>query len=154
VSSAVESGVSLLLGAGEGAARFWKGAEPAARVRGDESAVWVSFCVVALSAPVPGVWAKSGWPGEDAVAPLLVVCGVEVPACPASCGPDALGELPRLGTVGAGAAAVGAEVGVGAYALATPAGAPATLGFDMGVGVDVVVGETSGPAEDAVASEA
>jgi hypothetical protein len=63
VSSAVELGVSSLLGAGEAAARFWKGVEPAVCVCGGESVVWVAlwFCVAALSVLVPGVWLESDW---------------------------------------------------------------------------------------------
>ncbi len=142
--------MSLSLGESEAVARFWKGAEPAVRVRGEESAVWVALCMVASIAPIPGVWVKPGWPGEVALAPPSEVCGVAAPVCAAVCGPDA----PRPGTVGAGAASVGAEAGVGVYvALVAPVGASATSVVDAGVGVEVVACEATGPAEGAAAGD-
>jgi hypothetical protein len=157
VSSAVELGVSLSLGASEAAARLWKGAELAVCVRAEESVVWVVLwlCVAALNALVPGVRAESGWSGAAAVVVPSAVWGVAVLGCSASGEPAALGLLPGPdGTVDVGAAAVGAVGGAGAGdGLTAPAAAPVTPGVAGGVRVDTEVGEALGPTEDGVAGE-
>src|ERR1700691_2645462 len=112
-SSAVELGVSLLLDAGEVAAGFWKGAEPAVCVRGEESVVWVALwvCVAALSVLVPGVWVESDWSRDGEVVVSSAVWGITPLGCSASREPDEFGVSPgvgasvALGAVGMGVAA-------------------------------------------------
>jgi hypothetical protein len=114
-----------------------------------------------LRVRVPGVWIESDWSGDVAAVVSSAVWGVVPLDCSASCEPDEFGMPPGLGaSVGPGAVDVGVvAVGdgrgpVAGVGLAAATGVPATSGADTEVGVKVVVGEASGPAEDAMASEA
>jgi hypothetical protein len=157
VSSAAELGVSLLPDAVEAAAGFWKGAEPAVRVRDEESRVWAALwvCAAALSVLVPGVWVESDWPGDGAVVVSSAVWSVAVLGRSVSCEPDVFGALPGLGAlVDVGDVAVaGGRVPVAGVGLAAPVGVAVTPRVEGGVGVDPAADGEGGSTEDVVAGE-
>ena len=138
VSSAVGLGVSSLLGAGEAPAGFWEGAEPAVRVRGAESVIWVALwlSVEVLSALVPCVWVKLDWSGDAAVVVPSAVWAAAPLGCSAPCEPKELGTFAAPGTTVGVGAAVGDVKGEAVAVGAVPAGVPSPPRVEGGVRID------------------